>query len=130
MDNKRKLAFLNNPQTALPNAGNAVLEDRNFTEYIFSDNNAEGKAKGVAFTRRLGYTKDTYKELSEEIKASAQFNSAVPIGDNGHGMKHEQKMILYGLKDKPANVVVGWIYQEGKPRMTSCYITEVDKSES
>lgn len=51
----------------------------------------------------------------------------VQKGDTGYGLKYEQQMILYGKKGVPANVVVSWIIEDGRPRMTSAYIKEVKK---
>ena len=34
-------------------------------------------------------------------------------------------MVLYGKTGNPANVIVGWLYKDGKVHMTTVYITEV-----
>lgn len=34
-------------------------------------------------------------------------------------------MVLYGLNDKPANVVVGWLSENNSIKMTSAYIKEL-----
>lgn len=38
---------------------------------------------------------------------------------------YEQKIILNGLKEKPANVIVGWSADENSVTMASAYIKEV-----
>lgn len=48
-------------------------------------------------------------------------------GNSGYGTTYEQKMILYGKKSIPANVVVAWILENGVPRITSAYIKEVKR---
>ena len=47
-------------------------------------------------------------------------------GQTEYGVRYQQKMVLYGKKGTPANVVVGWMYREdGSISMSSAYIKEV-----
>ena len=43
-----------------------------------------------------------------------------------HGSSYEQKIVLYGHKNTPANIVVGWKCNGGKTWMTTAYIKEVE----
>ena len=103
----------------------ALLQDEKFTKYMFNRENPRGWAKGVAFQSRLGYNADNWMELQSEIQSRAPLFPAKPKGDVGHGMTYEQKLILFGKNKTPANVVVSWIVEDGRPRMTSAYIKEV-----
>lgn len=125
LDQARLARLIDNPSLALPGADHAVLEADKFTKYLFNPDNPRGYAKGVAFTGRLGYDKDSWAGLMEEIRSRAVLYPARPKGDSGHGMKYEQQMILYGKTGAPTNVVVGWIMEDGRPRMTSAYVKEV-----
>ena len=73
----------------------------------------------------MGYSIDNWQELQQEISYNAPRYLAKFIGDNGHGIKYEQRVILYGLKNKPANIVVGWIQDDLGTYLTSLYIKEV-----
>lgn len=125
LDRARQTRLLKDPSLALPNAEHAVLESDKFTKYLFNPDNLHGYAKGVAFTSRLGYDMDSWNGLMEEIRSRAALYPARCKGDSGHGMKYEQQMILYGKTGRPTNVIVGWIIENGHPRMTSAYIKEV-----
>ena len=51
---------------------------------------------------------------------------ATPKQADQYGRRYEQKMVIYGLNGTPANVIVGWIEKDGKTKLTSAYIKEVD----
>lgn len=129
LDYARQVKLINNPSLALPNAKKVTADDRKFTEYLFGGVNEKGLSKGRAFTSRLGYDIDNYTELKQEIIKGAEKYISVYKGTDSFGDKHEQKMVLYGKKDKPANVIIGWKVKDDKTWMTSAYIKEVDKNE-
>ncbi|WP_197074544.1 minor capsid protein [Geobacillus kaustophilus] len=125
LDYSRRNRLISNPELKLPNAENATAADEKFTKYLFNPDNKKGWAKGVAFTSRLGYNADNWKELQQEIIKRAAIYPATQKGKNNFGELYEQKMILYGKNRRPANVIVGWIVNENTTRMTSTYIKEV-----
>lgn len=129
LDYKRRNTLLNHPEQKLPNAEKVMADDRKFTDYLFNANNAQGWAKGKAIESRLGYDKNSYEELKNEILSGARRYPAVHKGNNGYGDRYEQKMILYGKNNKPANVVVGWMKDKSGTKMTSAYIKEVRKND-
>ena len=127
LDITRRRRLSNHPELAVPGVQEAVLEEAKFTKYLFDPNNQRGWAKGVAITSRLGYDVSSWKEFVEEIRSRAPLFPARAKGDDGHGMKYEQRLILFGKNGRPTNVIVAWIIEDGKPRMTSVYLKEVGK---
>lgn len=125
LDYKRRNTLLENPELKLPNSNKAIVDDKKFSGYLFNTENSVGFAKGKAFTSRLGYDIINYKDLQKEIIYSASRYPAVFKDNNGYGNRYEQKIILYGNKGKPANVVIGWLCNDGGTKMTSAYIKEV-----
>ena len=125
LDYKRQMKLINNPELELPNAKTATADDRKFLEYLFNSRNADGWAKGQAFTSRLGYNKDNYEALKKEILEKAKRYPATLKKSDKFGNSYEQKIILYGNKGTPANVIVGWKEKEGRIWMASAYIKEV-----
>lgn len=126
LDYKRQNELVEHPERKLPNAENAVLPDGKFTRYLLGGENEKGLAKGYAFTNRLGYDINNWKELQMEIAQQTAKYPATNKGSTIFGTKYEQKMILYGKKGTPANVVVGWIHKpDGTTSLTSAYIKEV-----
>ena len=126
LDYSRQKKLIDNPIMKLPMAETAVLPDDKFTSYLLGGENKRGLAKGKAFTDRLGYDIDNWKELQMEIKQGAMRYPSILKGMTEYGARYEQKMILYGKKETPANVVVGWLqWPDGSMHMTSAYIKEV-----
>ena len=125
LDYQRQNALVKNPELALPNALSATADNRKFTEYLFGGTHERGLAKGAAFTSRLGYDIDNYDKLKDEILKKASKYPSVYKRKNAQGDLYEQKIILYGLKNKPANVVVGWIANHDTVKMTTSYIKEL-----
>lgn len=126
LDYKRQNELVEHAERKLPNAENAVLPDGKFTKYLLGGENEKGLAKGYAFTSRLGYDINNWKELQMDIARRTVRYPATDKGNTDFGIKYEQKMILYGEKGTPANVVVGWIYKpDGTMALTSAYIKEV-----
>lgn len=128
LDCRRRNELLQHPELKLPNAEKTVLPEGKFTKYLFGGNNADGLPKGKNFEDRLGYNIGNWQELQKEIQNRAALYPAANKGNVGFGDKYEQKMILPGLKGRPANVVVGWIHRpDGTTSMTSAYIKEVQQ---
>ena len=109
----------------VPNAENAILPEPKFTKYLFDENSEKGYPKGRAFTDRLGYGIDNWQKLQKALKEGTTQYPATFKGNEGFGDRYEQKMVLYGLKDTPANVIVAWIKKaDGTTKLTSTYIKE------
>lgn len=126
VDVARRERLAREPALALPNAGKVTAADAKFGEYLFGGNNPDGAAKGVAFESRLGYNKDNWQQLQKEITRTASQYPSRYRSSNEFGDSYEQKIVLYGLKGKPANVIVGWKTKDGKTWMTSAYIKELE----
>ena len=127
IDYSRRNALKNHPDRALPHAKTATAADSKFTDYLFNPNNADGWAKGQAFTSRLGYDKDSYEELKNLILSNATKYPATLKRTDEYGESYEQHMILYGMKNTPANVVIGWKSKDYSTWLTTAYIREVDR---
>lgn len=126
LDYERRTELLKNPDKKLPNAENAILPEGKFTKYLFDGEHANGLAKGRAISSRLGYSIENWQEFRDAIQKRAAKYPAVKKGTDGHGQRYEQKMVLMGLKNNPANVVIGWIQRpNGEVSMTSAYLKEV-----
>ena len=109
LDYQRRNELLQHPELKLPNAENAILPEPKFTKYLFDENSEKGYPKGRAFTDRLGYGIDNWQKLQKALKEGTTQYPATFKGNEGFGDRYEQKMVLYGLKDTPANVIVAWI---------------------
>lgn len=125
LDYQRRNELLQNPELKLPNAENAILPEPKFTKYLFDESSVKGYPKGKAFTDRLGYSIDNWQKLRDELKQGAKKYSAQYVDNNGYGDRYVQKMIIYGEKGTPANVIVAWLRKtDGTINLTSAYIKE------
>ena len=126
LDYERRTELLKNPDKKLPNAENAILPEGKFTKYLFDGEHSNGLAKGRAISSRLGYSIENWHEFRDAIQKGAVKYPAVKKESDGPGQRYEQKMVLMGLQNNPANVVVGWIQRpNGEVNMTSAYLKEV-----
>lgn len=126
LDYQRQNELAKHPELKLPNAENVIVPDKKFSHYLFGGDHQKGLAKGAAFTSRLGYDINNWSELQNEITERAVKYPAVYKDNNGYGDRYEQKIVLYGNKGTPANVVVGWLLKpDGSVSMSSAYIKEV-----
>lgn len=104
------------PELKLPGAENATAADAKFTKYLFGGRHPEGLAKGRAFESRLGYSAGNRQELQREIV----WHKSIQVikGNNGHGKDiYEQKIVMYGSKNTPANVIIGWAVDANRTAM-------------
>lgn len=127
LDYQRRNKLIQHPELRLPDAGNAKAAAEKFTKYLFDGIYPEGLAKGKAFTSRLGYDLNNWQELRKEILNRASWYPATFRDNNGYGDRYSQKIVIYGKKGMPANVVVGWLHKpDGSVSMSSVYIKEVE----
>lgn len=126
LDYQRRNDLLQHPELKLPNAEKAMAADAKFEKYLFGGTHPEGLAKGKTFSDRLGYDAENWNKLKQVIIEKALKYPVTSKGVNGYGRHmYEQKIILNGLKEKPANVIVGWSADENSVTMASAYIKEV-----
>lgn len=124
LDFQRRMRLLKDPSLKLPNVEKATADDAKFQKYLFDGTHPEGLAKGAAFTSRLGYDINNWQDLWNEILKRASVYPATLKGTNNFGSKYEQKIIVYGLKGTPANVVIGWNVVKGATKLVTAYIKE------
>lgn len=102
-----------------------VAEEK-FTQYALDSNRSPDKAR--AFKEALGYTKENYQELIDDIERNLDESKLVEKTDDGFGMRYEQIMKLKGPNGKEANVLTGWIEETEDFRLTSVYVTKKEES--
>ena len=68
--------------------------------------------------------------MQREILRNAPRYPSIPKGETQYGTRYEQRMVLYGTKNTPANVTVGWLADRDSTHMTSAYIKEVSAGDT
>ena len=125
LDFKRQSRLQKNPQLTLPNVDNIIISEKKFTHYLFNPDRPKGFAKGKNITHLLGYDLNNYREMIEEISNRAPKYPTKAKTKDEHGHRYEQKMVMYGTKNNPVNVIVAWNVTEEGTHLTSAYIKEV-----
>lgn len=97
-----------------------------FTKYALDAEKCPDKA--YAFKEALGYTKDNYQKLIDDIEQNLDESKLVERGDGGYGMRYQQVMKLKGKNGKEANVLTAWVEENDDFRLTSVYVTKKEES--
>ncbi len=101
----------------------AQIPEEKFTKYALDAEKQPDKAR--AFREALGYTKENYESLINNILNNFEEKNLRLKNENEYGKLYECVMRLTGANGKQANVCTGWIVEVGsdEPRLTSAYIT-------
>ena len=62
-----------------------VIDPRKLTEYALNPDNPRGADKAVMFQRHLGFTKDNYQLLLQQIESKALLSEATLQTTDVHG---------------------------------------------
>jgi hypothetical protein len=125
LDYIRRKRLIEHSELKLPHAELATIADEKFTKYLFNPDNPRGSAKGRGITSRLGYDETNWKAFKEVIDSNKDKFPVKYTGNNGHDDLYEQMQIIYGLKGKPANILVSWGVNANGTHMTSAYLKEI-----
>ena len=108
----------------LPRHESAVIQMEKLTNYALDFGKDPDKAE--AFRRALGYTQRNAKQLADNVRENLHNFEVVFKGNNGFGDLYECVMRLTGANGREANVLTGWIVENGTdfPRLTTLYVTK------
>jgi hypothetical protein len=101
-----------------------VLDRRKFAEYALNPDNPVGGDKALVFQRRLGYTKDNYESLFEQVREGVLEGEALPKLLNQHGQRYQVDLEVTGVEGQRAIVRTGWIVEPGATlaRLVTLYV--------
>ncbi len=86
-----------------------VVDPRKLTEYALNPDNPVGADKATVFERKLGYTKDNYEALLQQIQSFALDAEAVLKREDEHGQRYQVDLEITGLQGQTAIIRAGWI---------------------
>jgi hypothetical protein len=102
-----------------------VVAPRKLTEYALNPDNPIGADKAVMFQRHLGFTKDNYEALLEQISAQAlEAEAIVGIADE-HGQRYQVDLEIIGVEQGQREIVrTGWIVEPDSEaaRLVTLYV--------
>lgn len=88
-----------------------VIDSRKLTEYALNPDNPIGADKALMFQQRLGYTKDNYEPLLQQIQDLALDAEATPTQVDEHGQRYRVDLEIVGLQNQQEIVRTGWIVE-------------------
>lgn len=101
-----------------------ALNSRKLSEYALNLENPVGYDKAVMFQRHLGFTKDNYNSLLEQILAQA-LDAEVVLGRNDeHGQRYRVDLEIIGTEGQHEVVRTGWIVEpdSDEARLVTLYV--------
>lgn len=101
-----------------------VIDSRKLTEYALNPDNPVGADKALMFQRRLGYTKDNYELLLQQIQDLALDAEATPTQADEHGQRYQVDLEIVGLQNQREIIRTGWIVEPGSDfaRLITLYV--------
>ncbi len=102
-----------------------VIDPRKLTEYSLNLDNPKGADKAVMFERHLGFTKDNYQSLLQQILVQALETEAILQRTDEHGQRYQVDLEVRGLEEGQQEIVrTGWIVEPGSDvaRLVTLYV--------
>jgi filamentous hemagglutinin len=104
-----------------------LIDPRKLTDYALDPDNPKGRDKAVMFQRHLGYTKDNYQLLLDQIYERVLDAEAIPQNEDRYGIRYQIDLEIQGIDATQIEIVrTGWIIAPGsnQARLTTLYISK------
>jgi len=101
-----------------------VIDPRKLTEYALNPDNPVGADKAVMFQRHLGFTRDNYQPLLEQISAQTLEVEAILGLTDEHGQRYRVDLEIIGTQGQWEIVRTGWIVEADSDaaRLVTLYV--------
>jgi hypothetical protein len=89
-----------------------VIDPRKLTEYALNPENPRGADKAIMFERHLGFTKDNYQLLLQQIELKVLGAEANLQKTDVHGQRYQVDLEIEGIESGQLETVrTGWIVE-------------------
>lgn len=89
-----------------------AIDSRKLTEYALNPDNPRGADKAVMFQRHLGFTKDNYQLLLQQIESKVLDSEATLQTTDVHGQRYQVDLEIEGVESGQREIVrTGWIVE-------------------
>lgn len=89
-----------------------VIDPRKLTEYALNPDNPRGVDKAVMFERHLGFTRDNYQLLLQQIESKVLDSEATLQTTDIHGQRYQVDLEIEGVRSGQRETVrTGWIVE-------------------
>jgi hypothetical protein len=102
-----------------------TIDHRKLVNYALDPENPVGRHKALVFQRQLGYDKDNYEPLLEQIQRLALDSEALPTKADEHGQRYQVDLEIVGVAGQLVIVRTAWIVEPGIEdcaRLVSLYV--------
>jgi hypothetical protein len=102
-----------------------IIDPRKLTDYALDPENPKGKDKAVMFQRHLGYTKDNYQLLLNQLYDRSLDAEAIPKNEDQFGVRYQVDLEIQGVEAQQIEIVrTGWLIppNSDQARLTTLYI--------
>ena len=106
----------------LPNAQEAIVDERKVREYLLSPSHPVGRFKARYFGS-IGFPPEAWPEFVSALRRLAAEGEAEMLEDSEYGKKYSVRGQLAGRGARPAEVESVWIVRAGEdtPRLVTVY---------
>ena len=102
-----------------------VIDPRKLTEYALNPDNPRGANKAVMFERHLGFTRDNYQLLLQQIESKALLSETTLQTTDIHGQRYQVDLEIEGIESGQIETVrTGWIVEleSDAARLVALYV--------
>jgi hypothetical protein len=106
----------------LPNAEEAIIEEKKIRDYLLSFSHPIGRFKAAIFLH-LGYNSENWRQLEIDFREQHLPCEAEEIGTNRYGTKYKIEAPLKGPNGKAIEMTSIWVIEDGedRPRLVTVY---------
>ena len=101
------------------------IEPRKLTNYALDPDNPKGKNKALMFQQHLGYNKENYQVLLEQILSKAPETEAIPQNQDQYGTRYQVDIEIQGIEPHQTEIVrTAWLMAPNtkQARLITAYI--------
>jgi hypothetical protein len=101
-----------------------VVDARKLTDYALDPENPIGRHKAMVFDRRLGFTRDNYALLLQQVEARALDTDAHLQRTDQHGQHYRVDLEVTGTEGQQEIVRTGWLVapESDEARLVTLYV--------
>lgn len=81
------------------------INPRKLTNYALDPDNPKGKDKALMFAQHLGYTKDNYQSLLDQIYQKSPDAEAIPQSQDQYGTRYQIDLEIQGIEPEQIETV-------------------------
>ena len=86
-----------------------IIDSRKLTHYALDPDNPLGRHKALVFARRLGFTRENYTSLLQQLETRALEAEAYLQHTDQHGRHYRVDLAVTGIEGQREIIRTGWL---------------------